>query len=373
MKWDSEEIIRVYVHTPRWFVRPSNTDWKYTRFVIPRLAEFVPDCAFYPAKSVSTAVEANGRYLNRRLLRSLGVDKKTPFGTSVDKKEFACKKCQIVFTHDEFPKNGESFPIVWQNSILDPHMMLAYGMPQNAFEALVEAKQKGFHKAAAVQVSTEAERDRLSKWFPELAPRFVAIPFFLPDVTSIGDDDFSRKNERRGTLRCLFIGHEARRKGLERVYDAMALLPESVSKRIHLTVISKGIGGRVIAPPIPNLRVERQLPYSKVQQLMKECDVFVMPSFFESYGLVYLEAMAQGTIPMVPNWEVQREIVDAGKAGIITNGGPEEIATRLAQLCDDDNLRRRLATNARQRFQDRFAAPVVASQFRSLFRKFGTQ
>lgn len=370
MKWESGKT-RVYVHAPRWYIRPGNTDWRYARFVIPRLSEFIQDCAFYPARSMWTMAEANGRFLQQRIGRYLRAGSATRSGTAVDKREFARKGCDVVFCHEEFPRNGESFPIVWQNSVLDPEMLFAYGMSRSAFEKLVDLKLRGFHKAIAVQVSTEAERERLSKSYPELAHKFVAIPFFLPDLASIGEEDFCQKNDRKGLLRCLFVGHEARRKGLARVYDAMSTLPETVRKRIHLTVISKEVGGGVTAPALPNLSIEPQVPYSRVQQLMRESDVFVMPSLFESYGLVYLEAMSQGTIPIVPDWEVQREIADYGRAGMITSGRPEDIAAKLEQLCDDDNFRHELSASALRRFRSRFAPGVVANQFGELFRRFG--
>lgn len=105
---------------------------------------------------------------------------------------------------------------------------------------------------------------------------------------------------------------------------------------------------------------------------MRESDVLVMPSLFESFGLVFLEAMAQGTIPIAPDWEVQREIVDYGRAGIITSGNAEEIALKLEQLFDDADLRIRLATSAKLRFLRRFSAPIVADKYASVFKRCGS-
>ncbi len=288
----------------------------------------------------------------------------------LDRRDFYRSGCDVVFTHDDFPNSADSIPVVWMNSILDPEMVLANGWSKEHLQTEFELKKQDFHKAAAVQVSTEAERVRLGQWFPEIANKFVGIPLFSPDLKAIADEDMSKKIERIGPLRCLFVGHEARRKGLDRVYSAMVQLPLIVQKHIHLTVISKQTDGSMVPPQLPNLQVYSTLPHDRIIQLMRESDVFLMPSYFESYGLVYLEAMAQGAIPVVPNWEVQREIVDDGKAGIIASGDAAELAHILVRLCDDVEFRHELAFSARQRFKQRFAPSIVASLYASLFRQF---
>ncbi len=91
----------------------------------------------------------------------------------------------------------------------------------------------------------------------------------------------------------------------------------------------------MIAPGIPNLHIEREVPYSPLAAIDERKRRVCVPSLFESYGWVYLEAMSQGTIPILPDWEVQREIADYGRAGMITTGRAEDVASKLEQLCDD--------------------------------------
>jgi glycosyltransferase involved in cell wall biosynthesis len=248
-------------------------------------------------------------------------------------------------------------------------MAKAYGASDEALSIEFETKRRGFESARIVQVSTEAERVRLGKSFPDIAGKFIAIPFLVPDVKAIPLDLLMSKVEHSGILHCLFVGHEARRKGLPRVYAALTMLPPRVRNLIHLTVVSGQTDGPVDAPALPHLSVLGALPPDQVQSLFRESDVYLMPSLFESYGLVYLEAMAQGAIPVVPNWEVQREIVDYGNAGIVTSGDPAELALQLERLCDDKNLRIRLALAARQRFEEHFAPAVVAGKFSSMFHR----
>lgn len=365
----AKEHIKVYIQTPSWFIRPRNTDWRYTRFSIPRLNDFLPECEFHLARSRAVVLNANSRYLKGILRQRLHIPFKPDAASHLDRQEFLRNGCDLVYCHDSFPGNADSIPTVWQNSILDPAMKKARGDSEEDLDRESVTKRSGFEKATAVQVSTEAERVRLSRWFPELADKFVVVPFFLPGVKPIAEEDASKKLRPKEELHCLFVGHEARRKGLDRVYAAFRNLSPGLQSRIHLTVVSAQADGKVEAPPISNLSVSGALPRSRVQELLRESDVLLMPSYFESFGIIFVEAMSQAAIPVVPDWEVQREIVDYGAAGIVTSGDPLEIARKLEELLDDGNLRIALATNARKRFETSYAPAVVAEKFRSLFHR----
>lgn len=63
------------------------------------------------------------------------------------------------------------------------------------------------------------------------------------------------------------------------------------------------------------------VPYEEIQNYYKSCDVFTLPSEFEPFGLVYLEAMACNKPIVATDDESRREII--GDAGVFCN--PEEV------------------------------------------------
>jgi glycosyltransferase involved in cell wall biosynthesis len=89
-------------------------------------------------------------------------------------------------------------------------------------------------------------------------------------------------------------------------------------------------------------------PHSEVLSVMREHDVLVFPTLFDGFGLVILEAMAQGTVVIATPNCAAPEILDDGRDGfIVPVRSPEAIAQRLTQLAEDRDLLATMSEAAR--------------------------
>ena len=80
---------------------------------------------------------------------------------------------------------------------------------------------------------------------------------------------------------------------------------------------------------VDRVRFVGYVPYEKIADLMKSCDLFVMPSYYEALGCVYLEAMAAGMITVgVWNQGID-EIIHNEKNGFLVQ---EKSAMDLEQV-----------------------------------------
>ena len=158
------------------------------------------------------------------------------------------------------------------------------------------------------------------------------------------------------TTELLFVGRcYPRQKGLEYLVKALPFLRSRES--IRLTIVGEDWGGVAMLQSLARaLGVERQiafrgaLPRDEVIQAYASADIFVLPSLFEPFGIVLLEAMAAG-LPVVAS--AVGGIVDVvadGKTGLlIPPGKPLALAAGLEQLISDSSLRARMAEEARRR------------------------
>jgi glycosyltransferase involved in cell wall biosynthesis/GT2 family glycosyltransferase len=167
-----------------------------------------------------------------------------------------------------------------------------------------------------------------------------------------------RKDE--GPRRLLFVGRLERRKGIHVLLQALPALLEK-HPGWHCDIV----GDRsVLAHPGATFRdlfleEHAQEAWAKrvafhgsvaddeVQQFYRNADLFVAPSLFESFGLIYQEAMQYGVpvvgcraggVPEVVRHDVHGLLVPPGDA--------ESLETALDRLMSDDELRRRMGARA---------------------------
>lgn len=77
--------------------------------------------------------------------------------------------------------------------------------------------------------------------------------------------------------------------------------------------------------------------YEKVVDIMKENDIFIMPSYYEALGCVYLEAMANGMITVGVYGQGIDEIIETNHNGfLLIPNDVDSIVTVLEKICNLD-------------------------------------
>jgi len=172
-------------------------------------------------------------------------------------------------------------------------------------------------------------------------------------------EEFSGIQDMRGTspeFTILFVGRlYPRQKGLLPLIQALALLPESVGARLRLVGEDWG-GAATVAKIASRLGVSGRITIvgrlSRVDLLREyaSADVFVLPSLFEPFGIVLLEAMASGLPVVASRTGGIPEIVDDGRTGcLVPPGDASALAYAIRQLAEDDALRQSLGRAGRER------------------------
>jgi glycosyltransferase involved in cell wall biosynthesis len=129
----------------------------------------------------------------------------------------------------------------------------------------------------------------------------------------------------------LFVGKDFERKGGDRLVRAFERVRIEVPQAtLHLV----GVSGRF---DVPGVVVHGKIfNREHLAELYRAARVFCLPSRYEPYGLVLLEAMAHG-IPCVGSaCESIPEILDDGRAGlVVADSGPAPLADALLELLTD--------------------------------------
>jgi glycosyltransferase involved in cell wall biosynthesis len=103
-------------------------------------------------------------------------------------------------------------------------------------------------------------------------------------------------------------------------------------------------------------------------KFMVHADVFVLPSLWESFGNVLIEAMALG-VPVVATSAPYgpEEIIENGKTGLLVPpGSAEALAEAILQVLTDSGLKKKLAQGG-QLAAERYDAKTIVGQYEALF------
>jgi glycosyltransferase involved in cell wall biosynthesis len=181
-----------------------------------------------------------------------------------------------------------------------------------------------------------------------------------------------RKPHSEGPV-VLFVGRlDLAQKGLGSLVRAMALLPRDLEARLR--VVGADWGGR--GPTISlarslgiSDRVETTGAVSRSALLAEyaSADLFVLPSLFDSFPVVVIEAMA-AALPVVATrvGGVPEEVEDGRSGLLVPPGDPPALAEAIRIVLSDPALRARFAAEGSRR-APRFSWPAIVPEYVRLF------
>jgi UDP-glucose:(heptosyl)LPS alpha-1,3-glucosyltransferase len=148
----------------------------------------------------------------------------------------------------------------------------------------------------------------------------------------------------------LFVGGDWQRKG---VAQAIAALSRVDSLGAKLMIVGPG-DVRAYRRMATDVGIEGGVRFAghrdDIWKYYAASDIFLLPTLYEAFGLVILEAMASGLPVLVSRWAGAAELIHDGIDGLLINDPTDvaEISAKLGVLLRDEGLRRRIGDNARR-------------------------
>ena len=130
-------------------------------------------------------------------------------------------------------------------------------------------------------------------------------------------------------LRFVFVGLLSAAKGVPLLLDAWRSLGNVHAELWLVGSIRKR--HRTLVPVLPGLRVIGRVPHSDLPAILSQCDVLVLPSYFEGFGAVLLEAMASGLPIIATDSTAAPDLITNGVEGYVIPTGSAEALREAMQ------------------------------------------
>lgn len=316
-------------------------------------------------------------------------------------KAFACdKKIQYDVIHSHYWMSGiaaASLSDLWAGAPI-VHMFHTLGEMKNRIARSdeeregayrIEGERQVIRRADRIVVATLAELTQLRFLYKADASKMVVIPpgvnvsRFYPIPSDEAKEFVGLKPDDRMIL---FVGRIEPLKGVDTLLEAMSCLQMKESRPVHLAII----GGDPSASPekmnaemarLKNLCEVLGLDQSvvflgvrdqdKLSYYYSAAEVVVMPSHYESFGMVALEAMACGTPVIASEVGGLAYLVRDGETGFtIPAEEPETLCEKLSWLLNDPHLHDSMSKRAVEYAQD-YAWEKVAGQIVGVYEELG--
>lgn len=250
----------------------------------------------------------------------------------------------------------------------DRTFMETFAAPMLACERFMLVNSTGVHAISAAIAAEIALAYNID---------FSSIPMA---IVPLGQEDWSVGEPppaaamASDTVRLLFVGRLEERKGIDILLD---ILPDLLRAHPALNVdivgndTLRGEHGETYSqrfkrihagtPLLSRVRFHGEVPEEALRSFYRDCDIFVAPSRFESFGLILLEAMMFGKPVVACRAGGMVEVVAEGVTGLLANpGDTDSLRTAIDQLVSDRLLRQRMGNAGRQRYLDHFTPERMA-------------
>lgn len=196
------------------------------------------------------------------------------------------------------------------------------------------------------------------------------------DVYSgVGGEDLGQFRSRfalPGEKIVLFVGRLVYEKGVQVLVNAIPKVLDKVDAKF--VIVGNGYMKEQLSGLVKSLGIAQKVIFTgfvddmTLRRLQVCADVSVVPSLFEPFGIVALEAMAARSPVVVSDTGGLSEIVDHDVDGVkVYAGNPDSLAWGIVRVLSDGNYANRLRTNAFKKIQEKYDWDRIGQQTENIY------
>ena len=282
----------------------------------------------------------------------------------------------VCLTFDEFPLSFPDNPVyIYQD--LNLHYLIESS--QNNSQSF---KYSGFQNVPADILDRRMRKQEIfynqatgiftmSKWFSEYLIAQQGLPVEKVHYVGAGTNmnNLSLDHSHKERNKFLFIGKDFFRKGGDLVYNAFVYLQNNLMPEAELYII--GPSDVPMEFNNPNVYFLGNLPADKVQCYYNLCDVFVLPSRFEAFGIVFVESLCYGLPCIGRDLMEMPNLIQNNETGLllpVEEENPQVLADIMYNLIKNENFFKNVQTK-QDYYKAEYSWDTVAKRMISIMKQ----
>jgi 1,4-alpha-glucan branching enzyme len=184
--------------------------------------------------------------------------------------------------------------------------------------------------------------------------------------------EFRRKFALPEEKIALFVGRLVYEKGLHLFINAVPRVLEKVNAKF--VIVGNGYMKEQLSNLVKGMGLAHKVLFTgfvddvTLRRLQRCADVSVVPSLFEPFGIVALEAMAAKSPVVVSDTGGLSEIVEHDRTGVkVYVNSPESLAWGITRVLSDDGYANWLRTNAFRKVEEKYDWNKIAQQTKDTY------
>jgi len=173
----------------------------------------------------------------------------------------------------------------------------------------------------------------------------------------------------------LSVQRLVQRKGTEYLIYAIRFVIEE-NPKVKFAIIGDGPEKARLIELTKKLKIAKNLTFlgfvnsEELPKYYSACDIFVLHSLYEQFGIVLVEAMACGKPVVSTKVGAIPEVVDDGKTGFLVEPkNPKQLAEAILKLANDERLRNRLGKEGRRKVEQKYDWNIIAEKYMNEYKQ----
>ena len=206
---------------------------------------------------------------------------------------------------------------------------------------------------------TREVQKQLEKFIPQdILPRLVTIYPGVKPKSKADISDLEQRYKQQDSFCVAIVGRIEEAKGQGTAIEALAMLHELHIKLFIVGAPMEETYLQTLQERTKALSLDEKVVFTgftkEVDRYMQLCDVSIMATENETFGLVVIESMANGTPVIAKNMGGPLEIIDDNVDGIFYDGSASNLAKKIKLLYNDRELLQKLRENGIKKVEEKF-------------------